>query len=545
MKKHVIVGGVAGGATAAAKLRREDEQSEITIFERGGYVSFANCGLPYFIGKEITNRDDLLLMTPELFWAKYRVRVFTHHEVIHINRNNKTVTVRNNNQQHEYHYDTLILSQGAMPIMPPLEGIKLPHVFSLRNMTDMDCIHMYLEDHQPKKAVVIGGGFIGLEMAEAFHHRGLSVTIVEMQPHILPPLDQDMALLFTESIRREGFNIITHHAVKKIYEHSVVLDDDQKIDADIVLVSAGVRAELELAKAAGLETGRLGGVLVNDYLQTTDPAIFAVGDMIEIRNRVTNVSCRIPLAGPANRQGRIAAINAAGGRTSYRGALGTSIVKVFDQTAAMTGITEKAARQGSADCLSTMTFNDSHAEYYPGAKGVRTKIVFQKDTGTLLGAQVIGGDGVDKRIDVLATAIYSHLTVCDLEEIDFAYAPPFGAANDAINIAGFVGSHVLKKEVRVINLPSECPPESQIIDVRMPDEIKTTGLLKGAINMPFPEIRAHLDKINRDKPVVVYCAKGQRGYYVYQILKNNGFKNIYNINGGLPGARAKGWEIVK
>lgn len=542
-KTYIIVGGVAGGATAAAKLRREDEHAKIIMFEQGPYVSFANCGLPYYIGGEIKKRNDLLLMTPQLFWDKYRIKVLTSHEVLTINTKDKTVLVKNKKNQFKQGYDKLILSQGAGPIMPPIKGINLPHVFSLRNIPDMDRIHRCIKNKDPKKAVVIGGGFIGLEMAEAFYYRGLDVTVVEMMPHILPPMDKDMAFLFTESIKRKKFKIITNNAVKEIKKQSVVLTNNKKLSANIVLVSAGVKPEIELAKKAGLKIGKTGGVIVNKHLQSSDPHIYAVGDMIEIKNYVTNKNCRIPLAGPANRQGRIAAINITRGQAVYHGALGTSIVKVFEQAAAISGLTEKAATKLAIKYKTTMTSNDSHAGYYPRAKPVRTKIIYQQKTGRLLGAQVIGGDGIDKRIDVLATAIYARLTVKDLEQIDLAYAPPFGSANDPINISGFVSAHILKGDVITINHPQECPKGAQIIDVRKPDEIKKTGILKGAINLPFPEIRDRLKKIDPHKPIVLYCAKGQRGYFVFRILKANGFKKLFNINGGFPAAQANGWAV--
>ncbi len=543
-KKYVIIGGVAGGATAAAKIRREDEKAEIVVFERGPYVSFANCGLPYYIGGDIKNRDDLLLMTPDSFWEKYRIQVHTQHEVLTIAPEKNKIKIKDpQGKEFAESYDTLILSQGAQPFLPPLPGIEMNHVMSLRNVPDMDRITQFISTKKPKTAVVVGGGFIGLEMAEAFHHCDIDVTVVELMPHVLPPLDQDMALLFTETILRNRFNIITNTAVAEIKNNSVILKDGTEIAADIVLVSAGVKPEIEMAKAAGITLGESGGIKVNGQMQTNYPNVYAVGDAVEIKNRITNQLTRIPLAGPANRQGRIAAINATGGNATYKGSIGTAIVKVFEQNAGMTGLSEKAATKAGLDAITSMTSGPNHAGYYPGAKTVITKLVYENKSGQLLGAQVIGGSGVDKRLDVLATAIHAKMTVHDLEEIDLAYAPPFGSANDPVNIAGFVATHIVKGEVKDVQKQEDMPKEAQLIDVRNASEIETTGILKGAIHIPLPQLRENISSISPDKPVVFYCAKGLRGYLALRILKGNGFEDVTNISGGFTRAIANGWEL--
>ncbi|MBU0507197.1 FAD-dependent oxidoreductase [bacterium] len=541
-KKYVIIGGVAGGATAAGKIRREDENAEIVMYERGPYVSFANCGLPYYIGGEIKNRDELLLMTPDSFWDKYRVEVHAQHEITEISPKNKKIKVKDpDGKEFAEGYDTLILSPGAEPIYPPLPGIESGHVFKLRTVPDMDRINGYVIEHKPKTAVVIGGGFIGLEMAEAFNHKGIQVTVVEMMPHILPPLDQDTAMLFTDMITRDGFNVIAGKAVQEIKEKSVILNDGQEVTADVVLVSAGVKPEVELAKKAGLKIGELGGIVVNDYMQTSDESIYAVGDAVEIQHRVSGKACRIPLAGPANRQGRIAAINACGGKVKYKGALGTSIVKVFEYAAAMTGLSERIAIAQGFDVMTSMTMSNNHAGYYPGASSIWVKLIFETKTGKLLGAQTLGKEGTDKRLDVLATAIHAGMTVADLEELDLCYAPPFGSANDPVNVAGFVATHILKGDYKDVQKEAELSEGAQLIDVRNPDEIEKDGKLNNAINIPLPVFRDHVNKLDKTKPVVLYCARGYRSYLALRILAGHGFKDLAMISGGYPRAKANGW----
>jgi NADPH-dependent 2,4-dienoyl-CoA reductase/sulfur reductase-like enzyme/rhodanese-related sulfurtransferase len=540
--KYVIIGGVAGGATAAGKIRREDEQAEIVMFERGPYVSFANCGLPYYIGGDIKNRDELLLMTPDSFWEKYRVQVHAQHEITEISPKNKKIKVKDpDGKEFAEDYDKLILSPGAEPIYPPLPGIASEHVFKLRTVPDMDRITDYIEQKKPQTAVVIGGGFIGLEMAEAFHQKEIQVTVVEMMPHILPPLDQDTAMLFTDMITRDGFDIIAGNAVQEIKDKSVVLNDGKEVAADVVLVSAGVKPEIALAQKAGLTIGEFGGIVVNDYMQTSDESIYAVGDAIEIKHCVSGKVCRIPLAGPANRQGRIAAINVCGGKVKYKGALGTSIVKVFEYAAAMTGLSERLAESLGFDVMTSMTLSDNHSSYYPGASSIWVKLIYEAGTGKLLGAQTLGEEGTDKRLDVLATAIHAGMTVENLEDLDLSYAPPFGSANDPVNVAGFVATHILKGDYKDVQKPSELLEGTQLIDVRNPDEIEKDGQLENAINIPLPIFRDNVNKIDKTKPVVLYCVRGYRSYLALRILAGNGFKDLAMISGGYPRAKANGW----
>lgn len=545
-KTFVVVGGVAGGATAAAKLRREDEHAEIVMIERGPYLSFANCGLPYFIGGEITDRSNLLLMTPESFWAKYRINAKVNSEVLSVSRENQTVVYHDAEQgETTLRYDKLLLAQGAQPLVPPLPGIGQDHVFTLRSVPDMDQIDTFRKERAPKKAVVIGGGFIGLEMAEAFIHQGMDVCVVEMAPHILPPLAADMAAFFTAKILNEfatPLRIISGAAVQSIEASSVTLSNGETVDADLVLVSAGVRPEVALAKSAGLGIGKTGGVVVNSQMRTEDPNIYAAGDAAETLNPLTGHAARVPLAGPANRQGRIAAINMTGGSARYCGAQGTSIVRMGSVVAATTGLSPRQAGLADMKFVESTTFDNNHAGYYPGAEPMLVRVVFQPGTGTLLGAQVVGGAGADKRIDVFATAIKGNLTVEDLQEIDLAYAPPFGSANDPVNVAGFVGTHLLLGEIETLKSPDELA-DVQLLDLRNPQEIEALGTLKGAINIPVPELRDRLDELDANKPTIVFCQKGARGYLGYCILRSNGFLKLKNIPGGYLWAKANGFEL--
>jgi NADPH-dependent 2,4-dienoyl-CoA reductase/sulfur reductase-like enzyme/rhodanese-related sulfurtransferase len=541
-RKIVIVGGVAGGASAAARARRVDESAEIQIFERGPYISFANCGLPYFIGGEILDRAKLLIMTPEKMWARSRVHAHVNHEVLSIDRSTKTIQVRQpDGAAMEVSYDKLILSQGAKPIVPPLPGAELPHVFTLRDVPDMDRIVAFLETQGPKRAAVIGGGFIGLEMAEAFHRRGMEVTIIEKFPHILPLLDDDMAVYLQNQIRGKGFGLRTSAEAKLLRPEGIELADGTFVPADLVLLSVGVKAEIGLAREAGIEIGITGGVKTNARLESSDPDIYAVGDAAETTHALTGARTRIPLAGPANRQGRIAGANAAGGHFLYPGALGTSIVRILHMTAATTGLTSSQATKAGLSFFTSLTRDNSHAGYYPGSKPTMIKIVAEEGTGRLLGAQIIGEDGVDKRIDVLATAVTGKMTVFDLENLDLAYAPPFGSANDPVNVAGFVADHIVRGDVATVS-PGEWKPNGELLlDVRDRSEVAELGRLPNAIHIPLDELRDHLDELPRKQKILIYCQKGQRGYLAACVLKGHGFENVINLRGGFAQAKLHGF----
>ena len=446
--KILIVGGVAGGASAAARARRVDESAEITIFERGPYISFANCGLPYHIAGEIEDRSKLLIMTPEKRWTRSHVEVHVNHEVLSIDRPAKTIRVRNTDgSEQDFCYDKLILSQGAKPIVPAIPGADLPNVFTLRDVPDMDRILAFLDSRKPGTAAIIGGGFIGLEMAEAFHRRGIRVTVIEKLPQILPVLDRDMALHLENCVRGDKFAVMTGAEARSFSAEGVELTDGTFVPAELILLSVGVRAEVELARRAGLEIGVTGGVKVTARMESSDPDIYAVGDAAETTHMLTGARTRIPLAGPANRQGRIAGANAAGGHFLYTGALGTSIVRVLHMTAGFTGLNSVQTAKAGFSFFTSVTVDPNHAGYYPGSSPMRIKVVAEEGTGRLLGAQIVGEDGVDKRTDVLATAIAGKMTVFDIESLDLAYAPPFGSANDPVNTAGYVADHIVRGDV--------------------------------------------------------------------------------------------------
>ncbi|MBF0196643.1 MAG: FAD-dependent oxidoreductase [Planctomycetes bacterium] len=545
-RKIVVVGGVAGGASAAAKARREDEHAEITVLERGPYISFANCGLPYYIAGEIKNRDKLLIMTPEKFEDKYNVNVKVNHEVVLIDRANKSVEVcqKDTGERFWLKYDKLILSQGAQPLRPPIPGIEQDHVFTLRDINDMDRIDGYISANKPKSAVVIGGGFIGLEMAEAFAKRKLDVHLVEFAPHVLPQIDEPLAKEFQNRITQHGLNLYTSKKAVSIDATQVELDDGSKVPADLVLVSAGVRPEVELAKKAGLDIGVTGGVKVNARLQTSDSDIFAVGDAAETLHQLTGQRVRMALAGPANRQGRIAGANAVGCHLAYKGSLGTAIVRYEDTTVAMVGINSLQAEKLGYSFHTSTTRDSSHAGYYPGAEMMVIRLLVEDGSGRIMGAQIMGGDGVDKRADVLATAIYSRLSVFDLENLDLSYAPPFGSAQDPVNTAGFVASHIVKGEVNTYIPSAESKlDEAYVMDVREPAELEKFGRLKGAVNIPLSQIRRSLSKIPKDKDVIVYCQKGLRGYVATKILQGHGYERASNLMGGFLMAMSVGMEV--
>lgn len=537
-RRIVIVGGVAGGASAAAKARREDENAEIHIFERGPYISFANCGLPYFIAGEIKDRSRLIIMTPEKLWERSRVHAHVNHEVLSIERAARTVLVKGpDGDTRRVPYDKLILSQGAKPIVPPIPGAELEHVFTLRDIPDMDRIVAFLNERNPRHAVVIGGGFIGLEMAEAFHHRGLHVTIVERNPHILPLLDPDMAMHLQNQIRRDNFDFKTGIEAVRFNKDSVEFSNGSHLPADLILLSVGVKAEVELARAAGLEIGSTGGVKTNGRMESSDPNIYAVGDAAETMHALTGARARIALAGPANRQGRIAGANAAGARMIYPGALGTSVVRVLDLTAGFTGLNTAQAARAGFSFFTSLTRDFNHAHYYPDARPVLIKVIAEEGTGRLLGAQVLGENGVDKRVDVLATAIAARMSVFDLENLDLAYSPPFGSANDPINTAGFVAGHIARGDIATVPAETWKPNGELLLDVRDPDELMEFGSLKKAINLPLSQLRDRLGELPRNRPIITYCQKGQRGYLAACILRGRGFQNVANLRGGFLQAR--------
>jgi NADPH-dependent 2,4-dienoyl-CoA reductase/sulfur reductase-like enzyme/rhodanese-related sulfurtransferase len=540
-RRILIVGGVAGGASAAARARRIDESAEITIFERGPYISFANCGLPYHISGEIQDRSKLLIMTPEKMWARSRVRVHVNHEVLSIDRSCKTIRVRRGDgSEEDFPYDKLILSQGAKPIVPPIPGADLPNVFTLRDVPDMDRIIVFADSHQPRTAAVIGGGFIGLEMAEAFHRRGMHVTVIEKLPHIFPLLDHDMATHLENRVRGNDFAVMTGREAKSFSSVGVELGDGTFVPAELILLSVGVRAEVDLAKQAGLEIGLTGGVKANARMESSDPDIYAVGDAAETTHMLTGARTRIPLAGPANRQGRIAGANAAGEHFFYPGALGTSIVRVLHMTAACTGLNSAQAGKAGFSFFSSVTIDPNHAAYYPGSRPMRIKILAEDGTGRLLGAQIVGEDGVDKRIDVFATAIAGKMTVFDLESLDLAYAPPFGSANDPVNTAGFVADHIVRGDVATIS-PEDWKPNGEfLLDVRENNEVAESGVLLNALHIPLGELRDRLGELPHDRRILVYCQKGQRGYLAACALKGSGFDDVANLRGGLAQARLNG-----
>ncbi len=548
-KKIVIIGGVAGGATAAARMRRLDETAEITILEKGPYVSFANCGLPYFISRDIQRRSNLLLQTPEGFFSRYRVDVHTQTEAVEILRTEKTVVGRTAHGDISFPYDTLILAQGGAPIIPPLPGISAGHVFKLWTIPDMDRIHTFIDEKKPGKAVVAGGGFIGLEMAEALRARGVDVTVVELAPQVMILLDPEFGAMIKAGLEENGITVKTGVGLSAIGETSVTLSDGSSIDADMVLLSIGVRPELHLAKAAGLEIGPSGGLVVDEHLRTSDPNIFAAGDMVEIVNKVHGRKVRIPLAGPANRQGRIAGTNALGGSMVYHGALGTSVVKLFNRTAASTGLSEKAARDAGFNVGISYVFKDNHVTYFPGGKPLALKIVYDLISSRLLGAQAYGESGVEKRIDVLATALHGRMTLDDLAELDLAYAPPYNSANDPVNMAAFIGlNHI--SEYSPLKTPADTLSELKtgrgiIIDVRTMGE-QAKAPLEGVLHIPADEIRDRLDEIPADKPIYLLSKDGFLGHTTLQILKANGREHVCNIAGGYAAAKwIDGWNFGK
>ncbi len=541
--KIVIVGGVAGGASAAAKARRTNEHAKIVMFEKGPYVSFANCGLPYYFGGEIEDRNDLLLQTPQSFWDRFQVQVKVNHEVLDINRRAKTVIVKNleTKEIFEEAYDALILAPGAEAVIPPIPGIHARHIFTVKTVPNADDIKTYIEKGAPKEAVVIGAGFIGLESAESLWKKGLHVTLIEKLPQILPPFDPEMASFMAHHIQQKGIDIITGDGIKAFHgketASEVELESGRRIKTDLSILSIGVRPEIKLARDAGLKIGESGGIAVNDKQETSDPNIYAAGDAAETTHMVIGKTVRIPLAGIANKQGRVAGANAAGGNMSAPGAMGTSIVACLGLVAAKTGLSEKEAKQAGYDFYVSYTHPSDHASYYPGSTTMHIKLVVEKTTGRLLGAQIIGDQGVDKRIDILATVLKFKGTVTDLEQLDLAYAPQFSSAKDPVILAGFVASNILKNDAPVITYSQLQERLSilqplQLLDVRTKKEFQT-GALPQATNIPIDELRDRLKELDPDIETIVYCRVGLRGYLATRLLMQNGFKNVKNLSGGI------------
>ncbi len=548
MARYIIVGGVAGGASTAARLRRLDEQAEIVLFERGPYISYANCGLPYYAGETIKERERLFVMTPEKFnaWLNVDVRIRT--EVTSIDREAKKIRARELDSGREYslEYNALVLSPGAEPIKPPIPGIEDPRIFTLRSVSDIDHIKEYLDTKRPDRIIVVGGGFIGLEMAENLHARGSFVTIVEALDQVMNPIDFEMAALVHQHLKQKNVELYLSSAVLKFEEAGsrivAVLADGTRLDADMIVLSIGVRPETAIAKAAGLETTPNGAILVNENLQTSDPAIYALGDAIAFPHPVLDMAMPVPLAGPANKQARVVADNIAKGpgTRKWHGAIGTSIAKVFDITVAAAGVAEKLLRRNNIPCISIITHGSSHASYYPGAQPLTIKTIFTSD-GTLLGAQVVGYDGVDKRIDLIADYIRRKAKVTELGEIEHAYAPPFSSAKDPVNIAGMVAENVLaglSRHLQWHEVKAFQEKGGFVLDVRTPEEF-SIGAIPGAKNIPLDSLRQNLGEIPQDREVLIYCGVGLRGYLAERILRQNGWTSIANLSGGY-----KTWEIA-
>ena len=533
--KTIIIGGVAGGATAAARLRRLDEKAEIIILERGEYVSFANCGLPYYIGGVITDREDLTLQTPESFKARFNIDVRVLNEAVKISPDTKTVTVKNlrTGETYEEPYDNLILSMGAEPIRPNIEGADGSNVFTLRNIPDTLKIKNYIDTAKPRSAVVIGGGYIGVEMAENLAQAGLKVAIVELADHLIAPLDFDMAADVHRYIKSKGIYLHLSNGVKAINGNTVILQNGE-ITADMIIMSVGVRPETAIAKECGIELNQRGSIVVNNKMQTNIPNIYAVGDAVEVEDFITKKPAFIPLAGPANKQGRIAADNIAGYESVYTGTQGSAVLKLFDMTVATTGLNEKSATAAGIDYDKTYTYSASHATYYPGAAQMSIKALWDKKTLKIIGAQIVGFDGVDKRMDALATAIRFGAKITDLTTLELCYAPPFGSAKDPVNMLGFVAENIVSGKLKqffwhdVENLPRD--GSVFLLDTRTPFEVMQ-GKIDGFVNIPLDELRERIDEIPKDKPVYVHCHSGLRSYLACRILIGNGY-DCYNLAGG-------------
>lgn len=537
MDKILIIGGVAAGATAAAKVRRISPTAQITMLEAGPDISFANCGLPYYISGDIKSRSKLILQSPESFNEQYGVEVYTNTMVLAIDRISHQVKTINtqSGEKNIFEYSKLILAQGGRPIKPTIPGADYEHVFTLWTLEDMDKISNYLLEKKPKNAVVVGGGFIGLEMVEALVKRGLKVNVVEMMPHVMAVMEPETAGFIENEMLSYGVGIHTNAGVTEIMRRSVKLNNGKLLDADMVLLSIGVQPTLQLVRDAGLKIGEAGGLLVNEKLQTSDPDIFAAGDMVEIEHRVNGKKVRIPLAGPANRQGRIAAENALGGNHIYKGAIGTSIVRVFDAVAGITGLSLKQSRAAGLDSDAVVVHKEHHTSYYPGAETVTTMLIYDRNTGIILGGQTAGYKGADKRLDVIATATASRLTISDLADIDFAYSPPIGTANDAINMVAYTAENRISgfsPSVTVSELDAFITGKNPVfIDVRDIFAFEKSHI-KGAIHIPLEVLVNQINAIPVNRMIFVYDETGKKGHQALRLLKGLGFKDVFNISGG-------------
>lgn len=544
-RRVLIVGGVAGGASCAARLRRMDEHTEIFLYERSGYVSFANCGLAYYLGGVIADRAKLLVATPERFRSLLNIEVRTRHEVREIDREAKTVKVVQVETGHvaTERYDTLVLAPGASPIRPSLSGVDLPGIFTLRNMEDTDAIHQWVNRREAERAVVIGGGYIGLEMAENLARRGLDVTVLEACEQVMMPFDPEMVTPVHAELRRNGVETYLGKPAAGFEPGpggtlTVLTGGPERFLADMVVLAVGVRPDVELARAANIELGVTGGIRVDDQMRTSDPFIFAVGDAVEVRDFVTGKPSLIPLAGPASRQARVAADVIAGRDARFRGTQRSAVVGVFDLTLAMTGASEKSLRREGIACAKSYNHAAHHADYYPGAEDMTLKLLYSPEDGRLLGAQAVGKQGVDKRIDVLAMAIQKGATVFDLEEAELCYSPPYGSAKDPVNQAGFVAGNILRGDVDtvfwedLVERRRRGEPLPMILDVR-PPAMATDASVPDGVNIPIGELRARLDELPRDREIWVHCGIGQASYFATRMLRQNGFENVRNLSGGI------------
>ncbi|MBY0479954.1 MAG: FAD-dependent oxidoreductase [Chitinophagaceae bacterium] len=538
--RYIIVGGVAGGASTAARLRRLDEHAEIVLFEKGTYISYANCGLPYYIGDVITDRDQLFVQTAASFKDRFNIDARVMQEVTEIFPDTKKVQIKNlkTGELYDMSYDKLVLSPGAEPIRPPLDGIDSEGIFTLRNVPDTDRIKAYTNRFPNGKAVVIGAGFIGLEMAENLHHLGMQVTIIEMGNQILAPVDFPIAAIAQQHIRSKGIDLRLKTTVTGFERNEqglkVFMKDQLPVAADMVILSIGVKSDTRLAAKAGLQLGSARGILVNDYLQTSNPDIYAVGDAIEFINPITHLSMPTYLAGPANKQGRICANNMVlGNKNKYNGSINTAIVKIFDLTVAVAGVASKHLAVAKMEHLTSTTHSGSHAGYYPGSEQMTIQINFSPADGKLLGAQIIGTEGVDKRIDTLSSVIQRGSTIDELTEFEHAYAPPYSSAKDPVNMAGFVAENIMQNRLKVIpwNAVKSIKEDDLLIDVRTQLEF-INGNIPGAINIPIDELRGRLEELDKEKNIYIYCQIGLRGYLAQRILLQNGFENVMNVSGG-------------
>lgn len=538
--KVVIVGGVAGGATAAARIRRLDEKAEIVVFERSGYVSYANCGLPYYIGEVITDPEELTLQTPESFFARFRIRMHVHHEVTALHPDKKTVSVKNleTGEEFEESYDKLILSPGARPVQPRLPGMGIEKLFTLRTVEDTFRLKEYIDRSKPRSAVLAGGGFIGLELAENLRDLGMEVTIVQRPKQLMNPFDADMASFIHGEMRKHGVKLALGHTVEGFEEKDggveVLLKGEKPLHADMVVLAIGVTPDTHLAEEAGLELGVKKSIVVNDRLETSSADIYAAGDAVQVKHRVSGAETLISLAGPANKQGRIIADNICGGDSRYPGSMGSSVIKVFDMTAAVTGMNETNARKAGLDVDTVVLSPMSHAGYYPGGKVMTIKVVFERKTFRLLGAQIVGYEGVDKRIDVIAAAIQGGISAVQLKDLELAYAPPYSSAKDPVNMVGFMIDNIFRGLLKQWHLKdlSGLPHDGSVtlLDVRTAEEYQS-GHIEDFRNIPVDELREHLDEIQKGKPVYVICQSGLRSYIASRILEGNGYE-AYNFSGG-------------